>query len=152
ANQRRLSSSTVAMWVASAIAAVCLMIFWVARGPVAMGWPTSPFSYFPIWLSVAAAAFSGIYGLGLFLGHPWTQINFQGATITIELLGPLGLLLMVWVWYRLRHTRYRDMAVLLLSIILIYAITVAIAWRYLREASTSFEDRHFRYAGILFFL
>jgi hypothetical protein len=146
-NKRRLDSSTTAMWVASAIAALCFMVFWVARGPVAEHWSTFSFSWFPIWLSVAAAAFSGIYGLGLFLGHPWMQINPQWA---IELIAPVGLLLMVWVWYRLRHTRYRDMAVLLLAIILIYAITVVTTFRNLR--GISFEDRHFRYAGILFFL
>ena len=66
------------------------------------------------------------------------------------MLGPLGLLLMVWVWLRLRYTRYRDMAVLLLTIILLYAI--AFAAMYLRGADISFEERHFRYAGILFFL
>jgi hypothetical protein len=147
ANQRRLDSSTIAMWVASAIGALCFMVFWVARGQVAEHWSTFSFSWFPMWLSVAAAAFSGIYGLGLFLAHPWMQINFEWA---IELLAAVGLLLMVWVWNRLRHTRYRDMAVLLLAIILIYAITVATTFRYLR--GISFEDRHFRYAGILFFL
>ena len=42
------------------------------------------------------------------------------------------------------------MAVLLLTIILLYAI--AVAAMYLRGASISFEERHFRYAGILFFL
>jgi hypothetical protein len=135
------------MWVASAIAALCFMVFWVARGPVAEHWLTFSFSWFPIWLSVAAAAFSGVYGLVLFLGHPWMQINPQWG---IELLALFGLLLMAWVWYRLRHTRYRDMAVLLLAIIVIYAITVVTTFRYLR--GISFEDRHFRYAGILFFL
>src|SRR5262245_49334013 len=116
-NHRRLDSSTIAMWVASAIAALCFMMFWVGRGPVAAD-PTVqalyhmyraiPFSWFPILFSVAGAAFSGIYGVALFLGHPWMQINFRWAT---GLLGPLGLLLMVWVWYRLRHTRYRNMTV-----------------------------------------
>jgi hypothetical protein len=42
------------------------------------------------------------------------------------------------------------MAILFLVIILIYAITVVTTFRYLR--GISFEDRHFRYAGILFFL
>jgi hypothetical protein len=148
-NQRRVDSSTIAMWVAAAIAALCFMMFWVARGPMGADASTIPFSWFPILFSVAGAAFSGIYGLGLFLGHPWMQINFQWAT---ELLGPLGLLLMVWVWYRLRHTRYRDMAVLLLTIILMYAIAVAITLRHRWGVRISFEDRHFRYAGILFFL
>jgi hypothetical protein len=156
ANHRRLVSSIIAMWVASAIAAVCFMMFWVGRGPVAAD-PTVqalyhmyraiPFSWFAMLFSVAGAAFSGIYGVALFLGHPWMQISFQWAT---GLLGPLGLLLMVWVWYRLRHTRYRNMTVLLLTIILMYSIATSITlylWGVI-----SFEDRHFRYAGILFFV
>lgn len=146
-SQRRLSSSIILMWVASGITVLCFMIFWVARGPVGE-WSTASFSWFPIRVSMAAAAFSGIYGLGLFLSHPWMQINPQW---TIELLGPVGLLLMMWAWYRLRHTPYRDMAVLLLLTIVIYAITVAINLQYLRGVG-SIEDRHFRYAGILFFL
>jgi hypothetical protein len=66
------------------------------------------------------------------------------------MLGPLGLLLMGWAWFRLRYTRYRHMAVLLLSIILLYAIAFATMW--LWGAYISLEERHFRYAGILFFL
>jgi hypothetical protein len=123
------------------------MMFWAGRGPMAADMSTTPFSWFPILFSVAGAAFSGIYGVGLFLGHPWMQINLQWAT---GLLGALGLSLMVWVWYRLRHTRYRTMTVLLLTIILMYSIATSITlylWGVI-----SFEDRHFRYAGILFFL
>jgi hypothetical protein len=150
ASQRRLGSSTIAMWVASAIAALCFMVFWNARGPVPAGGSTFSFSWFPIWFSVTAAAFSGTYGLDLFLKHPWMPFNFQW--VTLLLLGPLGLLLMAWVWYRLRHTRYRDMAVLLLTIVLGYAIVVAGAM-YVSKANTiPFDERYFRYAGILFFL
>ena len=149
-SQRRLSSSIIVMWVASGITVLCFMIFWVARGSVGE-WSTASFSWFPIRFSMAAAAFSGIYGLGFFLSHPWMQIDPQW---TIELLGPVGLLLMMWAWYRLRHTPYRDMAVLLLLTIAIHAITVAIMLQYLRHdvAAITIEDRHFRYAGILFFL
>src|SRR5262249_37044551 len=43
ASQRRLSSSTIAMWVASVIAALCFMMFWNARGPVGF---TFSFSWF----------------------------------------------------------------------------------------------------------
>jgi len=146
-NHRRLDSSIIAMWVASAIAALCFMMFWVGRGPVVAEMSTIHFSWFPILFSVANAAFSGIYGVALFLAHPWMQINLQWAT---GLLGPLGLLLMVWVWYGLRHTRYRNMTVLLLTIVLMYSIATSIIlylWGVI-----SFEDRHFRYAGILFFL
>jgi len=111
---------------------------------------TIPFSWFAILFSVAGATFSGMYGLALLLAHPWMQLKYE--YLAIELLGPLGLLLMVWVWHRLRHTRYRNMAVLLLTIILMYAIAVAIALRHLWGVPISFDDRHFRYAGILFFL
>src|SRR5262249_44142594 len=70
ASQRRLSSSTIAMWVASVIAALCFMVFWNARGPVPAGGSNFSFSWFPIWFSVTATAFSGTYGLELFLRHP----------------------------------------------------------------------------------
>jgi hypothetical protein len=146
-NHRRLDSSIIAMWMASAIAALCFMIFWVGADSVTAVMRTIPFSWFPILFSVAGAAFSGIYGVDLFVGHPWMQINVLWAT---ALLGPLGLLLMVWVWHRLRHTRYRNMTVLLLTIISMYSIVTSITlylWGVI-----SFEDRHFRYAGILFFL
>jgi hypothetical protein len=155
-SQRRLSSSIITMWAASAIGALCFMMFWVARGPVAASGSTFTFSWFPIWFSVTGAAFSGTSALeflGWFLAHPWMRIipDFEWATTSlIYVLGPLGLLLIVWVWLRLRHTRYRGMAVLLLSVILLYSIVVAAMW--LRGAPISFEERHFRYAGILFFL
>jgi len=148
-DRRRVDSSAIAMWVASVIAALCFMMFWVARGPGLPGVSTMSFSWIPILFSVAGGAFSGIYGLGLFLDHPWMRVDFQWAT---SLLGPLGLLLMVWVWFRLRRTRYRGMAVLLLSIILIYSIASAMTLRHLWGVHVSFEDRHYRYAGILFFL
>src|SRR5436190_11731416 len=146
-NRRRLNSSIIAMWVASAIAALCFIIFWVGQDPVAAVMRTIPFSWFSILVSVSVAAFSVIYGVDLFVGHPWMQINVRWAN---ALLGPLGLLLMVWVWHRLRHTRYRNMTVLLLTIISMYSIATSITlylWGVI-----SFEDRHFRYAGMLFFL
>jgi hypothetical protein len=155
-SQRRLNSSIITMWVASAIGALCFMMFWVARGSVPASGSTFTFSWFPIWFSVTGAAFSGISGLELLdwvLRHSLVRI-FSDLEWTDEWysygLGPLGLLLMVWVWFRLRHTRYRDMVFLLLTIILLYAI--AVAAMYFRGASISFDDRHFRYAGILFFL
>jgi hypothetical protein len=154
-NQRRLDPSIFAMWVASAIGALCFMIFWVARGPVPASGSTVSFSWLPIWFSVASAAFSGISGLEFLnwlFQHRWVRIS-SDYSMVIELsymLGPLALLLMAWVWLRLRYTGYRDTAVLLLSIILLYAI--AVAAMYLWGASVSFAERHFRYAGILFFL
>ena len=59
-------------------------------------------------------------------------------------------MLMMWVWLRLRRTSYREMTILLLGIIVLH--TIAVAALYLRGAGVSFDERHFRYAGILFFL
>jgi hypothetical protein len=151
--QRRLSSSTIAMWAASAIGALCFITSWLARGGVPASGSTFAFNWFPIWYSLASLAFSGIYGLALFFGHPWLQINLQwqnNLQWVIELLGLLGLFLMAWAWCRLRHTRHRDMVVLFVAITLVYVI--ALITMYLRGADISGEDRHFRYAGILFFL
>src|SRR5262249_28285568 len=158
-SQRQLSSSTFTMWVGSIIGAVCVMLFWLARGAVGARGGTFTFSWFPIWFSVASAAFSGTTAsefLSWLLGHTWLQITSEDLDLYTRMLrlsyvlGPLGLLLIVWVWLRLRHTRYRDMAVLLLTVISLDAIPLAAM--YLRGAPISFEDRHFRYAGILFFL
>jgi hypothetical protein len=156
-SQRRLSSSVITIWVASAIGALCFMMFWLARGWTAASGATFAFSWFPVWYSLAGAAFSGVSGLEFlfwFLGHPWvgiiSDLEWETTKSFYYVLGPFGLLLMVWVWFRLRHTRYRNTAVLLLTIILLYAIAIAAMW--LRRAPISFEERHFRYAGILFFL
>jgi hypothetical protein len=150
-NQRRLTSSIIAMWVASAIAALCFLMFWRARGPYPAVGSGFSFYWFPIWFSVAGATFSGISGFDFslwFLGHSWA-----GGQKAVELLsyvfGPLGLLLIGWVWLSLRRTPYRDMAILLLAVISLYA--VALAAMYLRKSEIFFEERHFRYAGILFF-
>ena len=159
-SQRRLSLSTIAMWVASATAVLCFIMFWVARGPVAASGSTLTLSWFPPLFSVTGVVFSGISGfdfLGWLLGHPWVRIisSFDRATMESlsHVLGPLGLLLIVWVWFRLRHTRYRDMATLLLTIILLYAIAMtAVLLRGQVLATVPPEDRYFRYAGILFFL
>src|SRR5262249_49912193 len=148
---RRVEPSIFAMWVASAIAALCFMMFWLLRGPVPAGGSTFSFGWLPIWFSVTAAAFSGISGLEFldsFLKHRWVRISSESDFSTVlklsYALGPLGLLLMIWVWLRLRCTRYRDTAVLLLTIISLYAI--AVAAMYLSGARISFEERHFRYA------
>jgi hypothetical protein len=160
ASQRRLSLSTLAMWLASATGMLCFIMFWVARGPVAASESTFTLSWFPLLFSLSGVAFSGISGFDFLewsLGHPWVRIisSFDRATMESlsHVLGPLGLLLIVWVWFRLRHTRYREMATLLLTIILLYAIAMAaILLRGQVLATVPPEDRYFRYAGILFFL
>ncbi len=154
-SKRRLSSSIIAMWVASAIGAFCFLMFWLARGTVPASGSEFAFTWSAIWFSVSGVAFSGISGINLswLFGHFLLGIaKFAVATKLLSnyVLGPLGLFLMVWVWLRLRDTRYRAMAVLLLTIVVLYAI--AAAAMYMQGANISFEERHFRYAGILFFL
>jgi hypothetical protein len=162
ATRRRLTFSILAMWVASAIGALCFRVFWLAHGPVAATGETFTFSWFPIWFSVTGITFSGTSALDFLSGllrQTWGLIfsdsiewNDQYTRMVrfSYTLGPLGLLLIVWVWLRLRHTRYRDTAVFLLTVILLYAIPIAAM--YLWASGISLEDRHFRYAGILFFL
>jgi hypothetical protein len=65
-------------------------------------------------------------------------------------LGPLGLLLMGWVWFRLRNSSYRRMAVHFIPIILFY--TAAYAAMYVHSNTIVFEERYFYFAGILSFL
>src|SRR5262249_26916408 len=161
ASQRRLSSSTIAMWLASAIAALCFMIFWVERGAVPAGGSTFSFTWLPIWFSATAAALSGISGLEFldwlfahqFLGHHWVRISSDFSTVLklSYVLGPLWLVLVVCVWLRLRYTRYRDMTALLLTIVVLYALLVAAAM-YVSGPHIPFDERYYRYAGILFFL
>ena len=155
-SRRRLTSQVIAMWAASAIAALCFSMFWLARGWVPASGSTFSFDWFPIWFSVSGAAFSGISGLdfalGLLGGTPWWQIppRQRANELIIYVFGPAGLMLMMWVWLRLRRTSYREMTILLLGIIVLH--TIAVAALYLRGAGVSFDERHFRYAGILFFL
>jgi len=155
-SQRRLTSEVIVMWAASVIGVICFSMFWLARGWVPASGSTFSFDWFPIWFSVSGAAFSGISGLDFLLGvlggTPWWQIPPRGRAneLIIYVFGPLGLILMMWVWLRLRRTPYREMTILLLGVILLY--TIAVAALYLRGALISFDERHFRYAGILFFL
>ena len=147
---RRITSSLLAMWVGSAIALLFFFIFWLARGQT----PVSEFDYgftWPkIWFPVSAAVFSGfsLHDLlsWLFL-HPSKPI-LSNITVTSYVLGPVGLLLLAWLWFRLRNTRYRSVAIRLLAIIASYtAILVAM---YIRGGpNLILEERYFRYAGIL---
>jgi len=92
--------------------------------------------------------------IGLLLVYIYRQPNstihttLRDAGITV--LGLFGLMLMIWVWYRLRGTQYRAMAVYLLVIVGFY--TTAFVVMYVGGSSISIEERHLRYAGILFFL
>jgi hypothetical protein len=149
--RRRLTSSPLAISVASGIAAAMfLTALWLPRAEVPLSGVA--FAWLAIWFPVASAAFSGIAGLDflrwLFL-RPSAPIR-SDLVVLSYVGGLLGLLLMVLVWFRLRNTRYRPMAFFLFSIIALY--TAALVALYLLGSTFSFEERHFRYAGILFFL
>jgi hypothetical protein len=148
--ERRVRSSTLAMWAASAIGSLLFFVFWVPRGETLMSGQYA-LSWDAIWSPITSVALSGFSGLDL-LSWLFRHLSVSIPEVDLEdyLLGPLGLLLIVWVWRQLRDTRYRPMAICLLLIITFYAI--AIAALYVRQGSISVDDRHLRYAGILFFL
>ena len=148
--RRRLTSSILTMWGGSAVAAVLVLVFWVARGPTPLSGSVYAFTWPVIWFPLAAAAFSGfsVYNLldqPIFLRYP-APVQFVEAV-----LGPLAILLMGCVWFRLRNTRYRPMATCFFAIIVFYIMTFLAM--YVRSGTfVPFEERYFRYAGILFFL
>jgi hypothetical protein len=151
--QRRLPPSILAMLAASGVGAVLFMIFWASRGALPASGAGITFTWQEIFFPISAAAFSGVSGndlLAWLLIHPSKPI-LSDFGVTSYVLGPLGLLLLFWVWRRLRNTRYRPMAICLLTIIALSA--AAIAAMYFRHANISYiEERNLRYAGILSFL
>lgn len=150
--QRRMTFSMLAMLAASGAGALFFLVFWLAHGEVPAGGSEFAITWPAILFPVAGAAFSGVSALDLLswlLLHPSAPI-LSDLAMTSYVLGPLGLLLQFWVWYRLRDTRYRAMTIGLFAIIALY--TAAFAAMYVRRASISFDERHLRYAGILFFL
>jgi hypothetical protein len=113
-----------------------------------------------IWFPVAAAVFSGFSALNC-LGdfYLWVSLHSPAPALSdiavngyaSYALGPLGLLLTTWVWFRLRGTRYRPLAVSLLTIIAFY-IAAYVAMYARNGTIVPFEERYFYYAGIPFFL
>ena len=62
----------------------------------------------------------------------------------------LGILVAGWIWIRLRHTPYRIWTVRFFGIIGIY--TAFFVAMYLNGADLEFDERHLRFAGIIFLL
>jgi hypothetical protein len=148
-SRRRLTSSMVAIWGASATAALLFLAFWKSRGyvPADAGLPLA-LTWQAIWFPLAGAAFSGFSGLDL---SSWLfQPNLFKLAVTSYVAGPIGLLLMIWAWVRLRNTPYRDMAVLLFVVIAFYAAFFAAM--YIKQANIGYTERYFRYVGVLFLL
>jgi hypothetical protein len=143
------------MWAGSAISALLILALWPARH-----WgPANP-SWLAIWFPVGGTAFSGFSAQDLLVDLLyWVSprlpalIPFDPYVATLKsyyILGPLGLLLIIWVWVRLRYTRYRPMAIFLFAIVAIY--TAALIAIYFFTSTIWLEDRHLRYSGIIFFL
>jgi hypothetical protein len=148
--ERRVRSSTVAMWVASAMGSLLFHELWVARGEVVTS-GSYTVSWDAIWLPITGAVLTGFSGFDLWnwlFQHSSASILSQ--LLSTYLLVPLCLLLILWVWARLRETCYRPMAICLLVIIGLYTATIAVF--FIRQGSISFQDRYLRYAGILLLL
>lgn len=151
--RRRITSSLLAMGVGSALAALLLLVFWVARGQTPLSASEYGFTWSTLWYPIAAAVFSGLSLhelLSWLLLHPSAPI-LSGIDLTSYVLGPVGLLLMGCVWFQLCNTRYRPMATCLLSIIALY-ITATVVMYSRSSSNIGFDERYFRYAGILFYL
>lgn len=150
--QRRITKAAIAMATAAAVAALLLFAFWLARGRVPAQGDALSITGPALLMPLAATAFSGVSGLNLLdwlLMRPSAPI-LSDFNMASYVLGPLGLFVMVLTWRRLRNTGYRPMAILLFAIMALYAATLAAS--YLRGSHISYDERHFRYVGILFFL
>ena len=161
-NRRRLSSAVLAMWAGAAVAAVLFSVFWLARGATPATATRDAFMWPEILFPIAAAVFSGfsafdcledvyIWIWRLITHSPIPDLSGPAvAGYASYALGPLGLLLMGWAWFRLRNTRYRSMAASLFAIIAFYIM--AYVAMYVHTNTITFEDRYFYFAGSLSFL
>ena len=147
ARHHRVASAVLAMWVTSATVAVLFMISWHSRGVVPAGGSGFAFSWPAISFPLTAAALSGVSGLDLL---SWLLPRPSDLVVATYVLGPLSLLLMAWIWFRVRNTPYRSMGACLFSVIAFYVALVAAL--YFRGAPISLHERHLRYAGILLLL
>lgn len=151
--RRQLTSSLLAMWAGSVVVALLIYVFWVARGPTPVSGGEYTITWPTVLFPIGAAVFSGFSLhelLDWLLLHPSAPI-LTGIGEASYLIGPLGLILLGWTWCQLRETRYRQMATLLLTIIIFY--TAAFILMYIRSGTViPFEERYFRFVGILSFL
>lgn len=153
--RRRIAPWIFAMGAASAIAALLLLLFWTGRGQTPLSSASYGFNWPVIFFPIAAATFSGF---SLHELADWLLLRPSAPLLsnlgdTSYVLGPIALLLMIWAWIQLRKTRYRPMAILLLTIVAFYsAAFIALYLRSVSHTSVPFEERYFRYAGILSFL
>jgi hypothetical protein len=147
--QRRVTSSMLALWAASGFGAIFFLVFWHAHGGGVPADGTEFAVTLPaIWFPVAAAAFSGVSGVELldFLYHQRSAPMLLELATKAYFLAPFGLLLIFWILYRLRHTRYLVTIISLFAIVVFFA--TALAGMYVRLGSVFIEQHHLRDAGI----
>lgn len=160
AQRRRVSGSILAMGIAAAVAALLFQTFWLSRGYVAAETqlvcdaacgPHMPWS--PVLFPLAASAFSAFSGLDLVAWLTQKPISPGGPAnheAIFVAFAALGILVAGGIWIRLRHTPYRIWTVPFFGIIGIY--TAFFVAMYLNGADLEFDERHLRFAGIIFLL
>ena len=99
-----LSQSSLAL-AASGVGVILFLVFWVARGEVPAGGSELAITWPAIWFPVAGAVFSGVSALDLLaslLQHSSVPIlsDVSMTSYVSYVLGPLGLPVIFWVWYR----------------------------------------------------
>jgi hypothetical protein len=161
-NRRRLSPALLAIWAGAAVAAFSFLFLWLARGATPVTATKDTFMWPEILFPMAAAAFSGfsapncLEDLYILIWRLITHSpipDLSAPTVmgyASYVLGPLGLLLMGWVWFRLRNTRYQPMAASLFPIVAFYVAGYVVM--YFHSNTVPFEERYFYFVGILFFL
>jgi hypothetical protein len=83
------------------------------------------------------------------VGIPYRDPHFI-RDVMLSVIGCVSLYLATWIWKQLQSTPYRTTAVLFLAIIFIYIALMTVMFN--AGSDVSMEERHLRYAGILFFL
>jgi len=159
--QQRITFPLLAMWAGSAIAAILYLFSWQSWGLTPATSTSYSFTWLAILFPVDAATFSGFSAIDFLQDLNvliWRTLHLSAPLLSEStaiksssyVLGPLGLLLMSWVWFRLRDTRYRPMAIRLFPFIAFYIMAYVVM--YVRSPIVPFEERYFYFAGILSFL
>jgi hypothetical protein len=152
ASTKRLAPSVMAMWLASITLALLVWRFWLSRGASPLTSPPAPYypNFNPIAFSIAAAGFSGVSALMMTASLASRPLPPALPSNAVPVFAMLAVLAAVWTGRRLLQTAHRRWTITLGMMILSY--TTVLAGLYLAGSDVSFEERHLRFAGILFFL
>ena len=122
------------------------LVFWIWNRMSDTGYKVGAVIGLLAIATLIASVLAAVYVLHI--PFSFEQRNFRDTGLLAS--GLFGLVLMFWVWDQLQSTRYRLMTICFFAIIAFY--TTALIVMYIGGSSISFEERHFRYAGILFSL